>query len=251
MFVLAAILFVLIGGLNEIWTSWRLIPQAVAGALIATAAELVTGCIVNIWLGWHVWDYSDMPGNLLGQICPQFALLWVLLAAVAIVLDDLIRWRFFDEERPHYRLQEVHMIHLTETKAAIMTGAGVIGGMISQAFGGWDAALITLLIFMAIDYASGLVVAGVFHSSDKSETGALNSIACWQGLLKKGMTLVIVLVAARLDIVLGTAFVRDAVVIAYVVNETISIIENAGLMGLPVPDVIMQAIEQLQGKEQK
>ena len=129
------------------------------------------------------------------------------------------------------------MIHLTETKAAIMTGAGVIGGMISQAFGGWDAALITLLIFMA---------------SDKSETGALNSIACWQGLLKKGMTLVIVLVAARLDIVLGTAFVRDAVVIAYIVNETISIIENAGLMGLPVPDVIMQAIEQLQGKtEQK
>ena len=140
------------------------------------------------------------------------------------------------------------MIHLTETKVAIMTGAGVIGGMISQAFGGWDAALITLLLFMAVDYLSGLIVAGVFHSSDKSGTGTLNSAACWQGLLKKGMTLVIVLVAARLDIVLGTAFVRDAVVIAYVVNETISIIENAGLMGLPVPDVIMQAIEQLQGK---
>ena len=143
------------------------------------------------------------------------------------------------------------MIHLTETKAAIMTGAGVIGGMISQVFGGWDAALITLLLFMAVDYLSGLIVAGVFHSSDKSETGTLNSAACWQGLLKKGMTLVIVLVAARLDIVLGTAFVRDAVVIAYIVNETISIIENAGLMGLPVPDVIMSAIEQLQGKNEQ
>ena len=143
------------------------------------------------------------------------------------------------------------MIHLTETKAAVMTGAGMIGGMISQVFGGWDAALITLLIFMAIDYASGLVVAGVFQASGKSASGSLSSVACWQGLLKKGMTLVIVLVAARLDIVLGTAFVRDAVVIAYIVNETISIIENAGLMGLPVPDVIMQAIEQLQGKEQK
>ena len=140
------------------------------------------------------------------------------------------------------------MIRLTETKAAVMTGAGVIGGMISQAFGGWDAALATLIAFMAIDYVTGLIVAGVFQASDKSETGALNSVACWQGLLKKGMTLVIVLVAARLDIVLGTAFVRDAVVIAYIVNETISIIENAGLMGLPVPDVIMQAIEQLQGK---
>ena len=143
------------------------------------------------------------------------------------------------------------MIHLTETKAAIMTGAGVIGGMISQAFGGWDAALITLLLFMAVDYLSGLIVAGVFQASDKSASGSLSSIACWQGLLKKGMTLIIVLVAARLDIVLGTAFVRDAVVIAYIVNETISIIENAGLMGLPVPDVIMSAIEQLQGKEKK
>lgn len=143
------------------------------------------------------------------------------------------------------------MIHLTETKAAVMTGAGVIGGMISQAFGGWDAALITLLLFMAVDYLSGLIVAGVFQASDKSVSGSLSSVACWQGLLKKGMTLIIVLVAARLDIVLGTAFVRDAVVIAYIVNETISIIENAGLMGLPVPDVIMSAIEQLQGKNEQ
>ena len=143
------------------------------------------------------------------------------------------------------------MIHLTETKVAIMTGAGVIGGMISQAFGGWDAALITLLLFMAVDYLSGLIVAGVFQASDKSASGSLSSIACWQGLLKKGMTLIIVLVAARLDIVLGTAFVRDAVVIAYIVNETISIIENAGLMGLPVPDVIMSAIEQLQGRNEQ
>lgn len=143
------------------------------------------------------------------------------------------------------------MIHLTDTKAAVMTGAALVGGTIGQVFGGMDAALITLLLFMAVDYLSGLIVAGVFHSSDKSETGALNSIACWQGLLKKGMTLVIVLVAARLDIVLGTAFVRDAVVIAYIVNETISIIENAGLMGLPVPDVIMSAIEQLQGKNEQ
>lgn len=143
------------------------------------------------------------------------------------------------------------IVHLTDTKAVILGGAAIAGGAISQAFGGWDSAMMTLLIFMAIDYLSGLIVAGVFHSSDKSETGTLNSAACWQGLLKKGMTLVIVLVAARLDIVLGTAFVRDAVVIAYVVNETISIIENAGLMGLPVPDVIMSAIEQLQGKNEQ
>lgn len=104
MFVLAAVLFLIIGGLNEVWTGWRLIPQAVTGAGIATVAELVTGCIVNIWLGLNIWDYSDMPGNLLGQICPQFTLLWIALSALAIVLDDIIRWQFFGEDKPHYRL---------------------------------------------------------------------------------------------------------------------------------------------------
>ncbi len=139
-------------------------------------------------------------------------------------------------------------VHLTQAKAAVMGGAAVVGAAISELFGGWDAAIMTLMLFMALDYVSGLIVAGVFQQSDKTQTGALNSAACWRGLLKKGMTLVIVLVAVRLDVVLGTSFVRDAVVIAYIVNETISIIENAGRMGLPIPDTIMKAIEQLQGK---
>ena len=139
-------------------------------------------------------------------------------------------------------------VHLTQTKAAVMGGAGLIGAVISELFGGWDAAIMTLMLFMALDYVSGLVVAGVFQKSDKTPSGRLDSTACWRGLLKKGMTLVIVLVAVRLDLVLGTSFVRDAVVIAYIVNETISIIENAGRMGLPVPETIMKAIEQLQGK---
>ena len=143
------------------------------------------------------------------------------------------------------------IIHLTETKAARMGGSAIGGGAMSQAFGGCDAAMATLLMFMATDYITGLVVAGVFQNSDKTESGSLSSTAGWRGLCKKGMTLVVVLVAARLDIVLGTSFVRDAVVIAYLANETISIIENAGLMGLPVPDVIMQAIEQLQGKNEQ
>nr|WP_297280278.1 phage holin family protein [uncultured Butyricicoccus sp.] len=140
-------------------------------------------------------------------------------------------------------------VHLTNAKAALLSGAAVVGGVLSELFGGWDAAMATLLMFMATDYITGLVVAGVFQNSDKTESGSLSSTAGWRGLCKKGMTLVVVLVAARLDIVLGTSFVRDAVVIAYLANETISIIENAGLMGLPVPDVIMQAIEQLQGKK--
>ena len=128
-------------------------------------------------------------------------------------------------------------IHLTQTKAALMGGAAVIGTWVSELFGGWDTAIVTLILFMALDYISGLIVAGVFHASDKTQSGKLDSTACWRGLLKKGMTLVVVLVAVRLDIVLGTSFVREAVVIAYIVNETISIIENAGRMGLPVPDL--------------
>ena len=143
------------------------------------------------------------------------------------------------------------IVHLTQTKAALMGGAAVIGAGISELFGGWDTAIMTLVIFMALDYISGLIVAGVFQQSDKTQSGKLDSAACWRGLLKKGMTLVVVLVAVRLDIVLGTSFVREAVVIAYIVNETISIIENAGCMGLPVPDALMKAIEQLQGKGAK
>ncbi len=139
-------------------------------------------------------------------------------------------------------------VHLTQAKAGIVGGAAVVGAAISELFGGWDAAIMTLMLFMALDYVSGLIVAGVFQASDKTQSGKLDSAACWRGLLKKGMTLVIVLVAVRLDLVLGTSFVRDAVVIAYIVNETISIIENAGRMGLPIPDAIMKAIEQLQGK---
>lgn len=120
---------------------------------------------------------------------------------------------------------------------------GVIGGSIASAFGGWDAGLTTLVIFMTIDYITGLIVAGVFKTSNKTETGALESRAGWKGLCRKGMTLLVVLIACRLDLMMNTTFVRDAVVIGYVANETISIIENAGLMGLPIPGIIQKAID--------
>lgn len=133
-------------------------------------------------------------------------------------------------------------------KDIICTVLGIVGGAIASAFGGWDAALTTLIIFMAIDYATGLIVAGVFHKSGKSETGALESRAGWKGLCRKGVTLLIVLVACRLDLMIGSNFIRDAAVIAFVANEAISIIENAGLMGVPIPAVIIKAIEVLKKK---
>ena len=130
-------------------------------------------------------------------------------------------------------------------KKGICTGIGVIGSIITSAFGGWDTGLITLLIFMGIDYFSGLVVAGVFHKSNKTESGALESKAGWKGLCRKCMTLLFVLIAYRLDLAIGVDYIRNAVIIGFMANELISIVENAGLMGLPLPDAINKAIDVL------
>lgn len=133
-------------------------------------------------------------------------------------------------------------------KDMICAGLGAVGGWISWLLGGWDSAVVTLLIFMAIDYISGLAVAGVFHASRKTDSGALESRAGWKGLCKKAMTLLFVLIAHRLDMVIGTTYIRDAVVIAFVANELISIVENAGLMGVPLPAAIEKSIDLLQKK---
>lgn len=105
MFLLGGLCFVCLGLINEI-ISWEipLWQQTVAGACIITVLEFVTGCIVNLWLEWGVWDYSGMLGNVLGQICPQFFALWQLVSLAGIILDDWIRYWMFGEERPHYRL---------------------------------------------------------------------------------------------------------------------------------------------------
>jgi toxin secretion/phage lysis holin len=108
----------------------------------------------------------------------------------------------------------------------------------------------TLLIFMAVDYMSGFAVAGIFKKSPKTERGTLNSDIGFRGLAKKGMMLAVVLIANRVDMILNTSFCRDGVIIAFIVNETISIIENAGAMGVPVPSVIKKAIELLNNKKE-
>lgn len=125
---------------------------------------------------------------------------------------------------------------------------GAVGSVFASFFGGWSAGLTTLIFFMAVDYFSGLAVAGIFHNSQKTDSGTLESRAGWKGLCRKCMTFVYVLIAYRLDLMIGTNYIRDAVVIAFVVNELISITENAGLMGLPLPDVIKKAIDILQTK---
>lgn len=106
MFLLGGLCFFLIGAINE-YIPWDmpLVKQGLVGSFcVVTPLEFVTGCIVNLWLGWDVWDYSEIPLNLLGQICLPFSLLWVLISIVAVVLDDWIRYFVFGEERPHYKI---------------------------------------------------------------------------------------------------------------------------------------------------
>lgn len=140
---------------------------------------------------------------------------------------------------------------MSNIKTAVLAAIGTIGGGVAALFGGWTSAMTTLIIFMVIDYATGIIVAGVFHRSGKSKSGALESRAGFKGLCRKGMILLILLVACRLDLILGTGYIKDCVCIAFVVNETLSIIENAGLMGVPIPQVLIKAIDVLKAKEEK
>ena len=104
MFLLGGICFIALGLINEV-IPWNmpLLLQMFIGGVIITVLELITGCVVNLWLGWNVWDYSELPFNLWGQISLFSSIVWVGLSLVGIVLDDYIRWKFFGEEKPRYK----------------------------------------------------------------------------------------------------------------------------------------------------
>lgn len=125
---------------------------------------------------------------------------------------------------------------------------GLLGGLLATALGGWNAAVTALLIFMAVDFVSGSIVALVFHRSSKTGSGSYRSSYGFRGLMKKFMALMVVLVAHQLDLLLGCDSIRDAVCIGFLTNELLSITENAGLMGLPLPRAVTQALELLQKK---
>ena len=133
-------------------------------------------------------------------------------------------------------------------KQMICTVLGLAGSMLAAAFGGWDTALIALVICMGVDYVSGSIVALVFHNSRKSETGAYNSTYGLKGLCKKGLMLLFVIVAVQVDRLMGSENVRDAVCIGFCTNEVLSIVENLGLAGVPMPQAVVKALEQLQSK---
>ncbi len=138
---------------------------------------------------------------------------------------------------------------MTGMKTALCAILGTAGGFVASLFGGWTEDIITLLVLMTVDFVMGLILAGVFHTSNKSKNGTLDSRAGWMGLCKKGVTLCVVLIAHRLDVSLGTDYIKTTAVIGFIANETISIIENAGLMGIPLPSVITKAVEVLRNGE--
>ena len=134
-------------------------------------------------------------------------------------------------------------------KQTVCTLFGLLGAGIAWAFGGWDAAMAALLVCMGVDYVSGSIVALVFRKSTKSETGAYNSAYGLKGLCKKGLMLLFVLVAVQIDRILGVDYVRDAVCIGFCSNEVLSIVENLCLAGVPMPQAVTKALEQMQSKK--
>ena len=132
-------------------------------------------------------------------------------------------------------------------KIFILSGVACVGAAIASLFGGWTGAMTTLVILMFIDYITGIIVAGVFHASPKSSGGALSSAVGFKGICRKFVILLIVVVACRVDLLLDTNIIRDATCIGFCANELVSITENAGLMGIPLPRKLVEAIEVLRG----
>ena len=137
---------------------------------------------------------------------------------------------------------------ITKLMAVLLALGAVCSGIINILWGGWSQPMTVLCILMALDYISGLVVAIVYHKSPKTPSGGASSAIGLKGLLGKLFLIFMVSAAYQIDKVLGTPYLRDAVALAFIANEALSLIENAGLMGIPIPKVLLHGIEVLKGK---
>lgn len=137
------------------------------------------------------------------------------------------------------------MDHAINIKNGVLTALAVVGSALANALGGWDAALKVLVALMAADYITGILVAAVWKRSNKSETGALDSKAGFKGLCKKGMILLLIWLGVLLDQAMGAAYIRTAVVLFFVGNEGLSLLENLGLMGVPYPAFLRNMLQAL------
>ena len=139
---------------------------------------------------------------------------------------------------------------MEKMKVETLAALGVLGAAMAKLLGGWDMALQTLIGFMVTDYLTGMAVAAVFHKSVKTEGGALSSAVGMRGLFKKSGMLLVVYIACCLDAFTASNYVRDMAVTALIANELVSITENLGLMGVPLPKVVTGAVEMLMRKEE-
>lgn len=105
MLIVGGICFIFCGIINELF-DWDmpLWMQMLICSIGITAIELISGLVINKLFKLNVWDYSNLPFNLYGQVCLLFTFIWFLLSSLAIILDDWLRYLFFDEEKPHYVL---------------------------------------------------------------------------------------------------------------------------------------------------
>lgn len=135
-----------------------------------------------------------------------------------------------------------------EVKGGIGVIVGAIGGGVAAIFGGWSQGLTVLVICMIIDFITGIVGA-IMNKSLKTESGGINSQVTWKGLIKKVTTLFIVALAYQLDILLGTVIIQSACVYGFIFNEVTSIVENTALIGVPMPNIIVKALDMIKAKE--
>lgn len=157
--------------------------------------------------------------------------------------------RSFDS-KGNQRISGGQIMNAKEIYYASLGGIAVVGTIIAEALGGWDTSLKVLIIFMAIDYLTGILCALVWKKSPKSESGAFESKASLKGLIRKCAVLILVYIGALLDELTEQTIVRTAVIIFFIANDGFSIIENLGIMGVPMPDVVKNAFELLQMKKE-
>lgn len=137
---------------------------------------------------------------------------------------------------------------MTNRIAIFSAASGVAAGILSSVIGGWDLALETLAIIMLLDYITGLIVAGIFHKSPKSEGGALDSKAAFKGLIKKALIIIIVVAFHQADKLTGKSFFRDGACWAFFIAELLSVVENVGLV-YPLPSFIRKALDWFSDKD--
>ena len=136
-------------------------------------------------------------------------------------------------------------------KNGVLAAMAAVGSWVANSMGGWDASMQVLVALMVADYLTGVLVAAVWHNSSKSSSGTLNSVAGFKGILKKCAILLLVWIGVLLDQALGSSYARTAVVLFFVGNEGISLLENLGLMGVPFPAFLRRALEALRDQGDK